>query len=123
MTLNLLSTKPLQLTIARIACDLHIFQLLAQNDGSSMDVESLARSTKADEVLLRKSVSITCQWLLIWIDGLIINLGRILVYLAATGMVAEPAEDSFVANNITKALAIPGYEAGIYHKSACLLIP
>ncbi|MCJ1320966.1 hypothetical protein MMC15_006307 [Xylographa vitiligo] len=93
MTVQRIMYTPLQLTIARIACDLHIFQLLAQNDGSSMDVKSLARSTKADEVLLR----------------------RILVYLAATGMVAEPAEDSFVANNITKALAIPGYEAGIYH--------
>ncbi|MCJ1402815.1 hypothetical protein MMC11_006036 [Xylographa trunciseda] len=95
MTVQRIMYTPLQLTVARIACDLHVFELLAKQDGSSMDIDSLASSTKADKVLL--------------------HLGRILVYLAATGMVAEPVEDKFAANNITKALAIPGYEAGIYH--------
>ena len=32
------------------------------------------------------------------------------------GMIAEVAKDAFAANNITKAFANPGYEAGIRHK-------
>ena len=36
-------------------------------------------------------------------------------YLASVNMVEETGKDEYAANKITKSLAIPGYEAGVYH--------
>ena len=41
--------------------------------------------------------------------------GRIARWLAGHGMIDELDEDQFAANNITKALSVPGFAAGIYH--------
>ena len=46
--------------------------------------------------------------------------GRILRYLASVGMVREESKDAYSANNITKVLADPNYQAGIYHWRAAL---
>jgi hypothetical protein len=46
--------------------------------------------------------------------------GRILRYLASVGMVKEEIKDAYSANNITKVLADPNYEAGIYHWHATI---
>lgn len=46
--------------------------------------------------------------------------GRILRYLASVGMVKEESKDAYSANNITKVLADPNYQAGIYHWHATL---
>lgn len=43
--------------------------------------------------------------------------GRILRYLAATGMIDESDSDRFTANERTKALADSGYRGGVYHLS------
>lgn len=42
-------------------------------------------------------------------------LGRILRYLASISMIKESGKDEFTASPISKTLADPGYEAGIYH--------
>ncbi len=44
-----------------------------------------------------------------------ILLGRVLRYLASTGIIKEDAKDTYTANNITKTLAIEGNQSGIYH--------
>jgi hypothetical protein len=31
-------------------------------------------------------------------------------------MIKETDEDTFAATNVTKALAIPGFQTGVYHK-------
>jgi hypothetical protein len=46
--------------------------------------------------------------------------GRILRYLASVSMIKETDEDNFAATNVTKALAIPGFQAGIHHKSGII---
>ena len=41
---------------------------------------------------------------------------RFLRYLSSVGMIKEVSKDEFLATNVTKALAIPGNQAGIYHQ-------
>ncbi|KAL2857021.1 hypothetical protein BJX68DRAFT_263544 [Aspergillus pseudodeflectus] len=42
-------------------------------------------------------------------------LGRVLRYLSSIGTIKETAKDSFTANNITRALAMPAVQSGVYH--------
>lgn len=47
--------------------------------------------------------------------GLLNGLGRILRYLASIGDIKETGQDTFTANNVTRALAIEGFQGGAHH--------
>lgn len=44
------------------------------------------------------------------------SLGRLLRHLASIRMIKETGTDEFTSTNITKALAIPGVQAGVRHQ-------
>ncbi|KAI9822944.1 MAG: hypothetical protein M1826_000326 [Phylliscum demangeonii] len=83
---------PLQLTAAKIAGDLDLFETMVKTDGSAT-VDVLAKQVHADPLLL----------------------GRLLRYLASVGMVRETAEDQYAATEITHTLIKPGLKAGVKH--------
>ena len=41
--------------------------------------------------------------------------GRILRYLASIGDIKETDQDTYGSNNVTRALAIEGFQGGAYH--------
>lgn len=103
----------LQTAGARIGADLKIFSAVAQSEKPLTTSELAQLSGAAPELmgmyfrLLLKNTADSFQ-------------GRILRYLASVGMVKEESKDTYSANNITKVLADPNYEAGIYHWHATL---
>ncbi|TGO76674.1 hypothetical protein BELL_0143g00150 [Botrytis elliptica] len=84
--------KAIQPALCRAGNDLDLFKILADNDGP-MTTTELAEKTKCDPLLL----------------------SRILRFLASTDIVTEVGEETFIADNITKALAKPGLKAGMNH--------
>ncbi|KAG6357401.1 hypothetical protein INS49_013278 [Diaporthe citri] len=84
-TLSRLSGLHLEITAARIAQDLEIFQALAEAK-SPMTAAELAAKKNASPLLL-----------------------------ASVGMIRESGPDSFTASEITLTLAQPGYRGGVYH--------
>ncbi|KAJ5540927.1 S-adenosyl-L-methionine-dependent methyltransferase [Penicillium frequentans] len=92
-TVRRLSFAPLQLSIAKIAVDLNLFEIIVNQDGPA-DVAELAQVTKAESLLLR----------------------RILRYMTSFDMIAESGPDSFKASTKTKSLATPGFQAAIKHQ-------
>ncbi|KAF7883027.1 hypothetical protein EAF00_011516 [Botryotinia globosa] len=82
----------IQPALCRAGNDLDLFKILADNDGPMTTIE-LAEKTKCDPLLL----------------------SRILRFLTSTDIVTEVGEETFVADNITKALAKPGLKAGMNH--------
>ncbi|KIM98593.1 hypothetical protein OIDMADRAFT_43492 [Oidiodendron maius Zn] len=82
----------MQVAVVRIGCDLQLFNMLVENP-NPMTIDSLSQKTGAAPTLL----------------------GRILRYLASIGCIKETDQDTFTKNNVTEALAIPGFQGGIYH--------
>lgn len=74
-----------------------------------MTTTELAEKTKCDPLLL--SMFLIIQE----IYQALITVGRILRFLASTDIVTEVGEETFIADNITKALAKPGLKAGMNH--------
>ncbi|KAI3396486.1 hypothetical protein diail_12106 [Diaporthe ilicicola] len=91
-TLSRFSGMHLEITAARIAQDLDIFQTLAEAK-SPMTAKELAAKKGASPMLV----------------------GRILRYLASVGMIQENGPDAFTASEVTMTLAQPGYRGGVYH--------
>ncbi|KAI5863833.1 S-adenosyl-L-methionine-dependent methyltransferase [Durotheca rogersii] len=91
-TLTRLSGMHLEIAAARIGEDLNLFQILDKSE-EPLSVADLAAQTKAEPAFL----------------------GRILRYLAATGMVRETGADLFAASAVTRTLALPGYRGAVYH--------
>ncbi|KAL6713916.1 hypothetical protein ACLMJK_008410 [Lecanora helva] len=89
-TLHRFVNLHVQSTAIRIGVALKIFDLLAASDGS-MTLAQLQEGTGAARLFL----------------------GRFLRYLASITVIGEKAMDTFFANRITKALAIPGVQAGL----------
>ncbi|MCJ1329290.1 hypothetical protein MMC10_005969 [Thelotrema lepadinum] len=76
----------LQISVVRVGIDLKIFDTLAASGGPS-SLEDLVKETGAAPVLL----------------------GRILRHLASTAAIVKTKKDEYAANNVTKALAKPGF--------------
>ncbi|KAH9900476.1 S-adenosyl-L-methionine-dependent methyltransferase [Xylariomycetidae sp. FL2044] len=91
-TICRINGSPMVLTFAHVACKLGLFKSLA-GAGSPLPVSSLSESSGADPILL----------------------GRVLRFLASMEMITEVGEDTFTANNVTRTLARPGFQAGIAH--------
>ncbi|KAM0134956.1 hypothetical protein ACHAO1_005389 [Botrytis cinerea] len=89
---NALLVKAIQPALCRAGNDLDLFKILADN-GGPMTTTELAEKTKCDPLLL----------------------SRILRFLASTDIVTEVGVETFIADNITKALAKPGLKAGMNH--------
>ena len=89
-----------------------MFEPIDQKDGSVVDTQILAEVTNCHEVLLSKGLyyNIKEPW------TLANKLGTNTSLSSSMGMIADSAKDTFAANNISKALANSGYEAGIHHK-------
>ncbi|KAK5994458.1 Demethylsterigmatocystin 6-O-methyltransferase [Cladobotryum mycophilum] len=82
----------LEITFARIAEDLQIYQILVES-GQPVSVAGLSAKTGAALLFTR----------------------RVLRYLASVGQIQETGKDEFAANELTKILAEPGYRGTIYH--------
>ncbi|KAI9655761.1 MAG: hypothetical protein M1821_005196 [Bathelium mastoideum] len=82
----------MRVAAARIGCDLKLFNVLADSP-----------SPVASDELVKKT---GCAPLL---------LGRILRYLASIGDITETKRDTYAANNVTRALAIEGFQGGVHH--------
>ncbi|MCJ1423356.1 hypothetical protein MMC29_001239 [Sticta canariensis] len=82
----------LQIAVVRVGIDLKLFNLLCEHN-DSLNLEELTKHTGADPTLL----------------------ARLLRYLASFGTIKETGKDSFAATNVTKALSVSGYQAGIRH--------
>ena len=86
------SQQPTRTAVVRIAVRLRLFPLLVESHVPVTGKE-LAQKTGADHLLLR----------------------RLLRFLVAMRAIGEAGVDFYVANNVTKHLAIPRLEAGINH--------
>ncbi|KAI0112725.1 O-methyl transferase B [Hypoxylon sp. NC0597] len=94
-TLSRFAGMQLDITAARIAEDLNIFNILDESN-DALTVTILATRTGAH------------------LPGVILE-GRILRYLASEVGINEAGEGIFAANSIMKTLARPGYRDGVYH--------
>ncbi|KAL6720894.1 hypothetical protein ACLMJK_002819 [Lecanora helva] len=90
MTIQRIMYSPLQLIMARTANEMEPFDMLTNGNSEGISTARLAEVKDVDPVLL--------------------------TYLASMGMIKEAGEDSWAGTNITSALAIPGYQAGIRHQ-------
>lgn len=84
--------SPIPLHLAKLAIDLRLFHILAEQD-SEFSVEELARRTGCDSVLLL----------------------RIIRGLASHALISQTTDDRFAANETTKTFTNPGVEGGVYH--------
>lgn len=98
----------MDITAARIAEDLNIFNILDESN-DALTVTILATRTGAH---LRCWVGIPLLW---HPSAGVILEGRILRYLASEVGINEAGEGIFAANSIMKKLARPGYRDGVYH--------
>ncbi|CAJ2500565.1 Uu.00g034180.m01.CDS01 [Anthostomella pinea] len=90
-TIHRISNTPLQLAIDRIGVETHLFEIMAEAEGSVFTNGELASKTNVDPVLMK----------------------RLLRYYQSCGMLSQPSDDSYSSNNITKALASTGGQSGI----------
>lgn len=103
----------LQTAGARIGADLKIFSSVAQSE-KPLTTSELAQLSGAAPELMGMYFRLSLR------NPANNFQGRILRYLASVGMVKEESKDAYSANNITKVLADPNYQAGIYHWHATL---
>ncbi|KAI1458696.1 putative sterigmatocystin 8-O-methyltransferase precursor [Annulohypoxylon moriforme] len=90
-TLHRILKSPLQLALCRIGVEKHIFEILSEADGANLTCEDIALKAKVDTILMK----------------------RFLRYYQSYGMVSQPSDDEYCANNITKSLASSSGVAGI----------
>ena len=74
----------------RVLVELNVFKLLTKADGATMTVSQLASSTSTDELLLTRCLRAAC----------------------GVNFVDEVGVSEYRANKVTKALTMPGLEAG-----------
>ncbi|KAI9751446.1 MAG: hypothetical protein M4579_006056 [Chaenotheca gracillima] len=82
---------PTQLSVARVAVDLKIFEKLSEDGGTPKTTAQLATATGADPALI----------------------GRVLKHLASVRLIAEIAADTYGPNHLTKVFCEPKYRDGI----------
>ncbi|KAH0528889.1 hypothetical protein TsFJ059_003700 [Trichoderma semiorbis] len=92
------NSQTMILTFSHIACELGIFNSLA-NSMVPVTTTTLAQSSKADPLLL----------------------SRILRFLASHDLIMEADENSYAATTITHTLARPGFKAGIAHSFIAIM--
>ncbi|PKK49473.1 hypothetical protein CI102_4957 [Trichoderma harzianum] len=97
-TIYRVNNSPMILTFSHIACELGIFNSLA-NSMVPVTTTTLAQSSKADPLLL----------------------SRILRFLASHDLIMEADENSYAATTITRTLARPGFKAGIAHSFMAIM--
>ncbi|KAI4209668.1 MAG: hypothetical protein LQ351_007422 [Letrouitia transgressa] len=93
-TIQRIAYLPLQLTIARVANDVDLFETIVHHGIAT--TKQIAKEKCVDEVLLDLQ-------------------GRLLRFMASHQMVAEVKENTWAASNITRALVTPGLKGGINH--------
>ncbi|KAI6087974.1 S-adenosyl-L-methionine-dependent methyltransferase [Hypoxylon rubiginosum] len=84
--------SPMILTFSQVACDLGLFEKLAESTAPLSSI-SLGSSSGADPILL----------------------SRVLRFLASNDIITETGEDLYMANGVTGTLACRGFQAGIAH--------
>ncbi|KAF2968701.1 hypothetical protein GQX73_g4910 [Xylaria multiplex] len=98
-TIHRVMLSPLQLPLALIGMETRLFEILVEQEGKAAKTTELATMTKTDPALIK----------------------RLLRYYQAFGMVDEPTEGQYLANNITSALATPGGFAAIAFYSEAMI--
>ena len=113
-TILTINHQHLQFSGVRIGTDLKLFDMLATSD-KPLSLDDLGKATKADLLLLCKSLRLSseCYQHAIRTDSF--DLARLLQHLASLGMIREVTEGNFGANNVTHALVKPGNQAAIHH--------
>ncbi|KAI9711980.1 MAG: hypothetical protein M1820_001688 [Bogoriella megaspora] len=82
----------MQVTAARIGCDLKLFNILADSP-TPVTAEELVKKTGCAPLLM----------------------SRLLRYLASIHDITETERDTYTANNVTRALAVEGFRGGVHH--------
>ncbi|KAI0009686.1 putative sterigmatocystin 8-O-methyltransferase precursor [Xylariaceae sp. FL0662B] len=90
-TIHRIMKAPLQLALARVGVESHIFECISEVDGYPLPAEVVAERTKVDLVLMK----------------------RLLRYYEAYGMITQPGDNQYSSNHITSALASVGGISGI----------
>jgi len=98
----------MQLYMARVGYDSKIWKVLAESK-TPLSVAQIAEKTAFNPILLSTS-NCKVSFRLLMLD----YLERVLRYYQSFRMVAQPADDEYVANNVTKALAGPDGIASEY---------
>jgi demethylsterigmatocystin 6-O-methyltransferase len=98
--------KPLQVAIAKIGVDLHIFETLKDSE-NALTLSQLADESGASLGLLGRNI-FTKRFLV-----LILSVERILRTQAAFGMIKETGRNEFTANRFTRLLADPNASGAI----------
>ncbi|KAI1197676.1 S-adenosyl-L-methionine-dependent methyltransferase [Nemania serpens] len=90
-TVHRIVHSPLQLPLALVGVETRLFEVLAERGGKEATNAELASSTNVDPVLMK----------------------RLLRYYQSFGIVDQPADDQYRANNITSAMVSLGARAGV----------
>ncbi|KAJ8120520.1 hypothetical protein ONZ43_g2791 [Nemania bipapillata] len=90
-TVHRIVHSPLQLPLALVGVETHLFEVLTKHGQQGATNAELASTTGVDPVLMK----------------------RLLRYYQSFGMVSQPADDQYKANNITSAMVSLGGRAGV----------
>jgi hypothetical protein len=105
-------SKQPALAAARVACDLGILKRIAEGDSAGGEkghrLEDLASHAGASVDLLGRSTPFRSR-------AVLYVPGSIMRFLAAVGIVKELGSNLYGANDLTKAMARPEYEASLRH--------
>lgn len=95
-SVNRIRQTPLQLAMAKLGVDKHVFEILtdAARAGKALTTSELAEKTGIDQTMLH----------------------RILRYWESLGTVSQPVVGQWTANNVTEALASAQGRTAITHK-------
>ncbi|MCJ1313932.1 hypothetical protein MMC25_007612 [Agyrium rufum] len=91
-TLQRLMFLPLEPAMVRVGIDMKLFNILTEKK-EPQTIAELAQATGADPTLV----------------------GRVARYLSSHAIINESGKDTFAPNDMTKTLADPGNQAGIWH--------
>ncbi len=89
-----------------------IFDLLADT-GSTLQTAEVAEKTEVEPVLARTVCLAHCYVAYLSCSLLRRDLRRLLQYYQSVGMIEQPGDGVYTANNVTKALAAPVGHSGI----------
>jgi demethylsterigmatocystin 6-O-methyltransferase len=98
----------MQLYMAKVGYDSQLWKVLAESE-SPLSLDQIAKKTGFDPLLLSKCSEVDLPY-----DGADISTERVLRYYQSFQMLAQPGDDAYVANNVTKALAGPDGMAAEY---------
>jgi hypothetical protein len=99
----------MQLYMAKVGYNSQLWKVLAESE-SPLSLSQIAEKTGFDPLLLSK-LYLDVGMLH---DGANVSAERVLRYYQSFRMLAQPEDDAYVANNVTKALAGPDGMAAEY---------